>query len=85
LPRPPPRLARSSSWSKTNAISQQVLDDDRARDAQARAGVASAEASHAAALAGVSSAKAQVVDAGAAVEAAKASIDAIQATWMMPR
>ena len=74
------RLARSEQLVRSNAISQQVLDDDRARDAQARAGVASAEASHAAALAGVSSAEAQVVDAGAAVDAAKASIDAIQAT-----
>ena len=74
------RLERSEQLVKTNAISQQVLDDDRARDTQARAGVASAEASRAAALAGISSAKAQVVDAGAAVEAAKASIDAIQAS-----
>ena len=73
-------LERSEQLAKTSAISQQVLDDDRARDAQARAGVASAEASHAAALAGVSSAQAQVVDASAAVEAAKASIDAIQAS-----
>lgn len=74
------RLDRSEQLARTNAISQQVLDDDRARDAQARAGLASAEANHAAALAGVSSAEAQVVDAGAAVEAAKASIDAIQAS-----
>lgn len=74
------RLRRSEQLAKTNAISQQVLDDDRARDAQARAGVASADANRAAALAGVSSAKAQVVDADATVEAAKASIDAIQAT-----
>ncbi len=74
------RLERSERLVKTNAISQQVLDDDRARETQARAGVASAEASHAATLAGISSANAQVVDAGAAVEAAKASIDAIQAS-----
>lgn len=73
------RLARSEQLARRNAISQQVLDDDRARGAQARAGVASAEANHAASLAGISSAQAQVVDADAAVEAAKASIDAIQA------
>lgn len=74
------RLARSEQLARNNTVSQQVLDDDRARDSQARAGVASAEANHAAAQAGVSSAAAQVIDAGAAVEAAKASIDAIQAT-----
>ena len=74
------RLARSEQLVKTNTISQQVLDDDRARDRQAKAGVGSAEASSAAAVAGVSSAQAQVVDAEAAVEAAKASIDAIQAS-----
>ncbi|MCA0424731.1 MAG: HlyD family efflux transporter periplasmic adaptor subunit [Proteobacteria bacterium] len=74
------RLARSEQLVKTNAISQQVLDDDRARDRQARAGVASAEAAQAASEAGISSAKAQVVDAEAAVEAAKASIDAIQSS-----
>lgn len=74
------KLARSEQLVKTNAVSQQVLDDDRARDRQAKAGVASAEAQHAATIAGVSSAQAQVVDAEAAVEAAKASIDAIQAS-----
>ncbi|MFC7704616.1 HlyD family secretion protein [Plastorhodobacter daqingensis] len=74
------RLVRSEQLARSSAISQQVLDDDRARDRQARAGVASAEASHAAALAGISSAQAQVVDAEAAVEAAAASIDAIQAS-----
>ncbi len=74
------RLARSEQLVKTSAISQQVLDDDRARDRQGRAGVASAEASQAASEAGVSSARAQVVDAEAAVEAASASIDAIQAS-----
>ncbi len=74
------RLARSEQLVKTNTISQQILDDDRARDRQAKAGIGSAEASSAAAVAGVSSAQAQVVDAEAAVEAAKASIDAIQAS-----
>lgn len=74
------KRARSEQLVRTNAISQQVLDDDRARDRQARAGVASAEASQAAAEAGVSSARAQVVDAEAAVDAAKASIDAIQSS-----
>lgn len=74
------RVARSEQLVKTNAVSQQVLDDDRASDRGARAGVASAEASRAASAAGVSSAKAQVVDAEAAVEAARASIDVIQSS-----
>ena len=74
------RYARSVQLAANATVSQQVLDDDLARDRQGKAGLASAEASHAAALAGVSSAEAQVVDAGAAVEAAKASIDAIQAS-----
>ena len=74
------RLSRSEQLVRTNAVSRQVLDDDRASERQARAGVAAAEASDAAAMAGISSAKAQVVDAHAAVEAAEASIDAIQAS-----
>lgn len=52
------RLARSEQLVKTSAVSQQVLDDDRASESQARAGVASAQASQAAAVAGVSSARA---------------------------
>ena len=74
------RLARSEQLVKTNAVSQQVLDDDRAKDREAKAGVAAAEASHAAALAGITSAQAQVVDAEAAIDAAKASIDSITAS-----
>lgn len=74
------KLARSERLAKTDTISLQALDDDRARDRQARAGVASAEASEAASVAGASSAKAQVVDAEAAVEAAKASIESIQSS-----
>ncbi|MDF3608298.1 HlyD family efflux transporter periplasmic adaptor subunit [Paracoccus sp. DMF-8] len=74
------KLARSEQLVKTNAVSQQVLDDDRAKDREAKAGVAAAEASHAAALAGITSARAQVVDAEAAIDAAKASIDSITAS-----
>lgn len=71
------RLARSEQLVTTNAISQQVLDDDRARERQARAGLASARASLAAADAGIGSARAQVVDAEAAVDSAKAAIDSV--------
>lgn len=74
------RHARSARLRDSNTISQQVLDDDFARDRQGRAGLASAQASLAAATAGVSSARAQVVDAEAAIEAARASIDAITAS-----
>jgi HlyD family secretion protein len=84
------RLARTEQLVKTNAVSQQVLDDDFAQDRQAKAGLASAEATRAAAVAGVSSAEAQVVDARAAVDAAKAAIDSIttsieDATLTSPR
>ncbi len=73
------RLARSERLSQSAVVSQQVLDDDRAAERQARAGLASAEASLAAVEAGIGSARAQVVDAGAAVEAARAAIDAVSA------
>ncbi|MCZ7676273.1 MAG: biotin/lipoyl-binding protein [Roseovarius sp.] len=53
------RYARSARLVDSNTISQQVLDDDLARDRQAKAGVASAEASRAAAQAGISSARAR--------------------------
>lgn len=84
------RLARSERLARSNTVSQQVLEDARASDRQARAGVASAQASHAAAVAGITSAQAQVVDAEAAIEAAQASIDAIatsidDATLTSPR
>lgn len=74
------RLVRSERLARSSTVSQQVLDDDRARERQARAGLASARASLAAAEAGIGSAKAQVVDAGAAVEAAKAAIESVNAS-----
>jgi len=84
------RLARTTQLVKTNTVSEQVLDDDFARDRQARAGLASAEATSAAAVAGVSSAQARIVDAEAAVDAARAAIDSIttsieDATLTSPR
>ncbi|RJF77012.1 HlyD family secretion protein [Rhodopseudomonas palustris] len=71
------RLARAETLIKTNAVSQQVLDDDRANEQGAKAAVAAAKAQLAATEAAISAAKAQVVDAGAAVDAAKAAIDSI--------
>lgn len=73
------RLARSEQLVKTNAVSQQVYDDDRAAAQGAQAAVAAAEAQLAATTAGINAAKALVVDAQAAVEAARAAIDSITA------
>jgi HlyD family secretion protein len=73
------RLARSEQLIKTNATSQQTLDDDRAAVQRARAAVGAAKASHAASDAAIGAARAQVIDAQAAVEAAKAAIESIAA------
>ncbi|MFG1352277.1 HlyD family secretion protein [Xanthobacter autotrophicus] len=73
------KLARSSQLVKTNAVSQQVFDDDRASAEGAKAAVAAAEAQLAASEAGISTAKALIIDAEAAVDAARAAIDSITA------
>uniref|UniRef100_Q07HJ8 Secretion protein HlyD family protein n=1 Tax=Rhodopseudomonas palustris (strain BisA53) TaxID=316055 RepID=Q07HJ8_RHOP5 len=84
------RLARAETLIKTSAVSQQVLDDDRANEAGARAAVAAAKAQLAATEAAISAAQAQVIDAGAAVDAAQAAIESItveinDATLKSPR
>lgn len=84
------KLARSEQLIKTNATSQQTLDDDRATAEGARAAVGAAKASLAASEAAISSAQAQVVDAEAAVDAARAAIESIvsqinDATLRSPR
>ncbi len=73
------KRARSERLIKTDAVSQQVLDDDRAASQTAMAAVRAAEAQVAAADAAISTAKAVVVDAKAAVDAAHAAIDSISA------
>ena len=73
------RRNRSEQLLRSNTVSQQVLDDDRANYQAAVATVAAARAQQAAAEAAVSSAKAQVIDAKAAVEAADAAIESIDA------
>lgn len=73
------KFARSSQLVKTNAVSEQVYDDNRANAEAAKAAVGAAEAQLAATEAGVSSAKDMVVDAEAAVDAARAAIDSITA------
>jgi HlyD family secretion protein len=73
------RLERSQQLVKTNTVSQQVLDDDRAHAQGAAAAVNAAKAQLAAADAAINAAKAQVVDSEAAVDAARAAIETIAA------
>jgi len=73
------RFARSEELVKSNTVSRQVLDDDRAAALGARAAVGVARAQLAASQAALSAAKAQVVDAEAAVDAARAAIETIVA------
>lgn len=71
------KLARSEHMAKTDSISQQALDDDRASAQEAKAAVSAAQAQLAASDAAIGAAKAQVIDAGAAVDAAQAAIESI--------
>ncbi|MCV3766194.1 HlyD family secretion protein [Rhizobium sp. TRM95796] len=71
------RLVRSEKLTQTNTVALQVLDDDRATAAGARAALAAAEASVAAADAAIGAARALVVDAEAAVDAGRAAIDSV--------
>lgn len=73
------KLSRSEQLIRTNTVSQQVLDDDRASAEGTRSAVAAAQAQLAAADAAIGAAKAQLVDAEAAVEAAHAAIQSITA------
>jgi HlyD family secretion protein len=73
------KLQRSEQLIRTNAVPQQVLDDDRAAAEGAKAAVAAAEAQRAAAEAAISSTRAQVVDAEASIDAARAAIESIKA------
>ena len=71
------KLARSEELARREAVSLQVLDDDRASAQGVTAAVAAAKAQLAASEAAIGSAKALVVDAEAAVDAAKAAIESI--------
>lgn len=73
------RLARSEQLVRTNTVSQQILDDDRATEQGAKAAVGAAKAQLAAAEAAISASKAQVVDAGASVDVARAALESIVA------
>lgn len=73
------KLARSEQLARTDTVSRQVLDDDRAAAQGAKAAVAAAQAQLAASEAAIGAAKAQVVDARAAVDEARAAIETITA------
>ena len=73
------KLRRSELLGKSDTISQQVLDDDRAAYRGASAGLAAAQAQLAATEAAIGAAEASVVDAEAAVAASRAAIDKIDA------
>lgn len=73
------RFGRSENLARRDAISEQTLDDDRARIEGARAAVAAAQAQVAAAEAASGNARAQVVAAQAQVVAVEATIERIQA------
>ncbi len=73
------RFGRSENLARRDAVSEQTLDDDRARTEGARAAVAAAQAQVAAAAAAIGNARAQVVAAQAQVTAVAATIERIQA------
>ena len=73
------KLVRTEHLAKTDNVSLQSLDDDRARTQGAKAAVSAAQAQQAASVAAIGAAKSLVIDAEASVEAARATIQRIQA------
>jgi HlyD family secretion protein len=73
------RLARSEQMSRSGSVSDQLLDDDRARVEGAVATVSAAKANLAATDAAIGAAQSQIVDAEAAVEAVQATVARIDA------
>ncbi|WP_372073513.1 HlyD family efflux transporter periplasmic adaptor subunit [Tistrella mobilis] len=73
------RLGRTEMLSRRGSVSDQILDDDRARLQGAVAAVAAARAQLAAADAAIGSAASGVIDAEAGVEAAAATLQRIRA------
>jgi len=71
------RLARSETLGEKSALSQQELDDDRARMRSAQAALATVQAQVVAAQAAVEAAQAQQTGARARVDAIQATIDRI--------
>ncbi|SFJ59067.1 HlyD family secretion protein [Bosea sp. OK403] len=73
------KLHRSEQLSERGNVSEQVLDDDRARAQGATAAVGAAKAQLAASEAAISSARSQVVSAEASTVAARATVRRIDA------
>ncbi len=73
------KLHRSEQLSERGNVSEQVLDDDRARAQGATAAVGAAKAQLAASEAAISSARSQVVAAEASVVAARATVRRVDA------
>ncbi|MCJ9750697.1 HlyD family efflux transporter periplasmic adaptor subunit [Neorhizobium sp. BETTINA12A] len=73
------RLTRSEQMSRSGSVSEQLLDDDRARVEGGVATVSAAKANLAATDAAIGAAQSQVVDAGASVEAVQATVARIDA------
>ncbi|CDZ44819.1 HlyD family secretion protein [Neorhizobium galegae] len=73
------RLARSEQMSRSGSVSEQLLDDDRARVEGGVATVSAAKANLAATDAAIGAARSQVVDAEASVEAVQATVARIDA------
>jgi HlyD family secretion protein len=73
------RLVRTESLATKNAVSEQNLDDDRARAKSAEAAIKAAKAQVAAAGGAVAAASAQVQDAEVMVEAVQATVGRVQA------
>lgn len=73
------RLKRSETLTREGASSAQQLDDDRAGERNAQAGLKAAHAQVAAAAAAIEAAKAQLVGTKSAVEAAQATIARVEA------
>ncbi|MCC6296838.1 MAG: biotin/lipoyl-binding protein [Pseudomonadales bacterium] len=72
------RFSRTENLAARDAISQQTLDDDRARLEGARAAVAAAQSQRAAAEAALGTARAEVISAAAEVAAVTATIERIE-------
>ena len=73
------RFERSEGLARTNVITPQQLDDDRAAMLSAQAALAAARSQVISSEAGIQAAKSQVTEAESAVDAAEAAADALAA------
>jgi HlyD family secretion protein len=73
------RFSRTEALAKTNVVTPQQLDDDRAATQSAQAALVAARSQVISTEAGIQAAKSQVIEAESAVEAAKAAAEALTA------